>query len=253
MADAQTMLAGWWRDLQIATAFLTRLPVGAQDGGALAPAARCFPIVGLGLGLLGGVVYAVAQGLSLPPLLAAVLAVGAVVIATGALHEDGLADTADGLGGGRDRAQKLAIMRDSRIGSYGVIALILTLALRIGAIAALAQSDAVVAALIAAHAGSRAFVAAVMWREPLARSDGLAAGAGRPSRRAMLWAAGIGTLATLLLTGVDAILAIGAGAVVALFIAWIARRQIGGVTGDILGAVQQGSEAAMLLALVAQG
>lgn len=249
-------LAGWWRDLEIAAAFLTRLPIRTPDGAgmaALGGAARCFPIVGLGVGLLGGVVYAMAQALSLPPLLAAVLAVGAVVIATGALHEDGLADTADGLGGGRDRERKLAIMRDSRIGSYGVIALILMFALRIGAVAALADSEAVVAGLIAAHAGSRAFVAAVMWREPLARSDGLAAGAGRPGRTAMLWAAGIGALVVLIFAGVDAILAIGAGAVAALVIAWLARRQIGGVTGDILGAVQQGSEAAMLLALVAQG
>lgn len=249
-------LAGWWSDLQVAAAFLTRLPIRTPaDAGmaALGRAVRCFPLVGLGVGLLGGVVYAIAQGLSLPPLPAAVLAVAAIVLATGALHEDGLADTADGFGGGQGRDRKLAIMRDSRIGSYGVIALVLMLALRIGAIAALAETEVVVAALIAVHAGSRAFVAAIMWREPLARSDGLAAGAGRPSQVAMLWAAGIGALVTLIFTGVDAILAVGAGAVVALAIAWLARRQIGGVTGDVLGAVQQGTETAMLLALVAQG
>lgn len=253
MAEARALLAGWWSDLRVAAAFLTRLPMRTPDSGALGPAARCFPVVGLGVGLLGGVVYGVAQGLSLPPLLAAVLAVGAVVIATGGLHEDGLADTADGLGGGGDRDRKLAIMRDSRIGSYGVIALVLMLALRIGAVAALADAQAVTAALIAVHAGSRALVAAIMWREPLARGDGLAAGAGRPSQTTMLWAAGIGALVVLVFTGVDAILAAGAGAVAALLVAWLARRQIGGVTGDILGAVQQGSEAAMLLALVAQG
>jgi adenosylcobinamide-GDP ribazoletransferase len=245
----------WWSDLRVAAAFLTRLPIRQEEPGrlsALPRAARCFPLVGLGIGLAAGVVYAVAIELVLPPILAAVLAVAAAVLVTGALHEDGLADTADGFGGGGDREAKLRIMRDSRIGTYGVAALLLAFALRVAGLAALGDSGEVVAVLIACHAASRAFVVVVMWREPSARSDGLAASAGRPGDMATAWAAALGVLVTLVFVGLDAFIAIGAGAAVALLIARLARRQIGGITGDVLGAVQQGTEVALLLAIVAQ-
>ena len=245
---------GWWRDLRIAAAFLTRLPIPLSDAGgmqALAGAARCFPVVGLGIGLFGGLLYALAIGLDLPPLLAAIVAVAGAVAVTGALHEDGLADTADGFGAAGDRDRKLAVMRDSRIGSYGVIALILVLGTRIGGLAAFEDDADAVAALIVCHAASRAFIVAVMHREPLARSDGLAAAAGRPNQTTMLLALGLAGLVALLFAGLDGMAALVVGAAAAWAVAAIARRQIGGVTGDVLGAVQQGTEAAMLLTLVA--
>ncbi len=244
----------WWTDLKIATAFLTRLPIRLGDTGglsALARAARCFPLVGLGIGLVGAIVYAVAIALDLPPLLAALIAVAATVAVTGALHEDGLADTADGFGGGGERERKLQIMRDSRIGTYGVVALVLALAARIVALASFDDNADAVAALILCQAASRALIVAVMQRAPLARSDGLAASAGRPTQATMLWALGLGGLIALALAGLDGAVAVVAGAAVAWAVAWLARQQIGGVTGDVLGAVQQGSEIAMLLALVA--
>jgi len=247
-------LAAWRRDLTVAAAFLTRLPLRlAETDGmpALARAAHCFPLVGFAVGLLGGIVYALALGLSLPALLAAALAAAATVVATGALHEDGLADTADGFGAGGDRERKLAIMRDSRIGTYGVIALVLALTMRIAAIAAFADGEEGIAALIACQAMSRAFMAAAMHYEPLARGDGLAASAGRPTQSTMAWALGLGALITVLLAGLDGIAALAAGAAVAWIVAAVARRQIGGITGDVLGAVQQATEIAMLLALVA--
>jgi adenosylcobinamide-GDP ribazoletransferase len=247
-------LGAWWRDLQIAAAFLTRLPIRQQEPAglsALGRAARCFPLVGLGIGLVAGVAYAVAIEFALPPILAAVLAVAAAIVVTGALHEDGLADTADGFGGGADREAKLRIMRDSRIGTYGVIALILVLAAQIAALSALSDSDDVAALLIVCHAASRALLVPVMHLEPPARGDGLAVSAGRPSPATTLWALGIAGVVALIFAGFYGIVASLIGAVVAWVIVWIARRQIGGITGDVLGSVQQATAIAMLLALVA--
>ena len=244
----------WWSDLKVATAFLTRLPIRTGDGGgmaALARASRCFPVVGLGIGLIGGVLYALAVALDLPPLLAAIIAVAGTVAVSGALHEDGLADTADGFGGGGDRDRKLQIMRDSRIGTYGVVALVLALGTRVVALASFEDNSDAVAALILCESASRALIVAVMQRAPLARSDGLAATAGRPTQATMLWTLGLGVIIALAFAGFDGLVAIAVGGAIAWAIAALARRQIGGVTGDVLGAVQQGSEIAMLLALVA--
>jgi len=255
--DLPADLLAWWIDATTAAAFLTRLPIGGRqtvDLRALARASRTFPLVGIGIGLIGAIVYAVARGLSLDPALAAILVVAATALVTGALHEDGLADVADGFGGGADRESKLRIMRDSRIGSFGVIALVLSMSLRIAALAAIgatAGSAGVLAALVACHAASRAFVAVVMEREPLARADGMAAAAGRPSQAAALWALGLGVVTMLLCERLSAVVALAIGAAVAWAIAWFARRQIGGYTGDVLGTVQQGTEIGMLLALAA--
>jgi adenosylcobinamide-GDP ribazoletransferase len=249
-------VGAWWRDMKLAAAFLTRLPIRtgeSADMSALARAARCFPLVGLGIGLIGAIVYALAIELALPPLPAAVLAVGAVVLVTGALHEDGLADTVDGFGGGNDAADKLQIMRDSRIGTYGVIALLFVLGAQVAALAAISLSGEVAVALIITHAVSRALLVPMMHLEPWARSDGLAVAAGRPTPATALWALGLGALAAVIFAGIDGILAAAVGAVVAWVIVRLARRHIGGVTGDVLGAVQQASAVAILLALVALG
>ncbi|WP_338320010.1 adenosylcobinamide-GDP ribazoletransferase, partial [Bradyrhizobium ottawaense] len=119
----------------------------------------------------------------------------------GALHEDGLADTADGLGGGRTRERKLEIMRDSRIGTYGVCALILSFGLRWSALAAIADPLLVAFALCAAHAAARAGVPAFMSLVPPARPDGLSASAGSPPGRSVAIAFALGTLALALALG----------------------------------------------------
>ena len=119
----------------------------------------------------------------LPPLPAAALAVAATVAVTGALHEDGLADVADGFGGGATRERKLEIMRDSRIGTYGVCALILSFILRISALTNLGDPALVTAVLVAAHAAARAPIPAFMRLVPAARTDGLSADAGRGLQR----------------------------------------------------------------------
>lgn len=245
----------WWSDLRAALRFLTRLPVKpAPAEGADQPlgrAVRAFPVVGGLIGLLAGAVYAIASGLGLPDIVAAVLAAGALALATGALHEDGLADMADGFGGGGSRAEKLAIMRDSRIGVYGVIALVVVLAAKVGAIADIERAGLVIAAMVSAAAASRAAMPAIaLWMEP-ARSDGLASTAGRPPASQVWTGLGIAlVLAVGLLawSGLIAFLVAGLGAA---FVAWLADRQVGGHTGDVLGGVQQIAEVLFLLALAA--
>jgi len=244
------------RELGAGTAFLTRIPLvrAAPAGGSavatapLAQAVWAFPLVGVIVGVIGAVLYALAHRIGLPAWPAATLAVAATLAATGALHEDGLADTADGFGGGQTREQKLDIMRDARIGSYGVCALILSILLRVSAVAGLADAGAVAGALIAAHAAARAMVAAVMFFVPPARRDGLSFAAGRPTAAPTAAAAILGVLALIICLGFGrAIVALIALAVAAVLMAQASERQIGGQTGDVLGAVEQLSEIVVLL------
>ena len=182
-------------------------------------------------------------------MLAALLAVAAQVLLTGGLHEDGLADIADGFGGGRTRADKLRILRDSRIGSFGAMALMLALLARIGALAALASPALVAAALIAAGAASRAALPVIMVSIAPARDEGLAVAAGRPHPLRAAAGAAIAILAALaVLPPAMATAGLVAAAGAALATGLLARRQIGGHTGDVLGAAQQLAEIAFLLA-----
>ncbi|MDH3970200.1 MAG: adenosylcobinamide-GDP ribazoletransferase [Rhodospirillales bacterium] len=249
-------LAEWSTDLRVAVGFLTRVPVGeigpVGGVGSLSRATRVYPVVGLGIGLAGGAAYWLAAALGLPPLIAGLIAVAATMGLTGALHEDGLADTADGFGGGADPERKLEIMRDSRTGAYGAAVLVLSIAIRGTALAALAAPAAVVLALAAAHAVSRACLPAAMATMPLARSSGLAVATGRPEPRdagiALSLAAAVAVLAQGFGAGLAALLA---GVLGAALVAWLARAQIGGYTGDVLGALQQAAEIAVLLTAVA--
>lgn len=247
--------ARWWGEFCRAASFLTRLPLPAppeQAGALLAEAGWAFPLVGLVVGLLSGIAYAIAIDLHLPPLAAALIALGVGVRLTGGLHEDGLADTADGLGGGRDPAEKLAIMRDSRIGTFGVLALIFSVGLRATAIGGIAASGPVIAALIAAHAVGRGLLPLVPRALQPARSDGLGAEAGTPSA-AVAWgaaaiAAAIALFALDLLPGLTALVA---AALVMSARAVLAQRQLGGYTGDVLGAIEQSGETVVLLVAAA--
>jgi adenosylcobinamide-GDP ribazoletransferase len=245
-------LAGRWDELRVAGGFLTCLPVAppaASPAGALAQASWAFPVVGTAIGLLGAAAYGLAAALGLPGLASALLTLAATAAATGALHEDGLADSADGLLGGSDRDQRLAIMRDSRSGPYGVLALIFSVGLRAAALAALGDPGRVAAALVAAHAAARGGLPLVLRALDPARRDGLGALAGRPEAGTAWTAAAIGAAITLVTQGVGAGLAalLFAGAAMALA-AGLARRRIGGYTGDVLGAVEQAGETVMLLA-----
>lgn len=259
-------LTGWWGDFCTAGAFLTRLPMGAKAAeasgqkGELARAVRAFPLVGVMVGLLAALAYLIADGLNLTPVLASLIAVGVMIVVTGALHEDGLTDVADAFFDTRAKAEKLKIMRDSRIGVYGAATLVIALGLRVGALAAIAETGQVGAALIAAAVASRAALPAMMWRMKPARRGGLGATAGKPDQSQVLLTLLLGTALALfflsflipgfagLMAGVI-VLVIGAGG--AFLIAYLAQRAIGGYTGDVLGATQQTMEIVMLLAIVA--
>ncbi|MFM9843586.1 MAG: adenosylcobinamide-GDP ribazoletransferase [Dongiaceae bacterium] len=244
--------AAWWKDFALAAMFLTRLrpPIRESAGlAALKRASRMFAVVGLFVGLAGGIAYAIAIELGFASWLAATLAVGATILLTGGLHEDGLADMADGFAGGSTRDEKLAIMRDNRIGSFGTLALIFSVMLRVAALASLSDIGIVIAALIAGHAASRAAMTAVMHALPNARNDGLSAGVGRPDRAAAIIGLAVAAIAALVLLQGAGLLAIIIGAGAAAGIAWLALRQIGGQTGDVLGATEQVAQAAFLAGL----
>lgn len=241
----------WLDDLSSSLALMTRLPfVGTRESSPRA--VRAYPLAGALIGLIGGLIFALAAALSLPPLACALVALTATILVTGAFHEDGLADLADGLGGGRDREQKLAIMSDSRIGSFGVLALLLSIGLRAAALAALLPSLAVAAALIAAHALSRGLLPWLMRLLPLARDGGLAAATGRPGGSEAWTALAFGGVIAWAVQGLGtALLLLAIAALAAALVGAIARAQIGGYTGDVLGAAQQAAETAVLLALAA--
>jgi len=211
------------------------------------------PIAGAIVGLIGALVYSLAQALGLAPVPSAALSVVATMLTTGCLHEDGLADTVDGFGGGRSRDDKLEIMRDSRVGTYGTCALILSVLLRASAIASLAMPALVTPALIAAHAASRATMPIGMWLVPPARNDGLSAAAGSVSRRSFGIASALGIAALVLAFGLAAGIVL---TVLLLFViggmARLCIKQIGGQTGDVLGALEQVSEIIILLAAAAR-
>lgn len=246
--------SSWRSDLVTATLFLTRLPLPAivrAHHGDLARALRAFPLVGAVIGLAAALIFWLGGLLGLAPLVAALVAIAATTALTGALHEDGLADCADGFGGGRDRDTKLAIMRDSRIGTYGVLALVLAVALKAAALADFSAGDAC-AALVAAHAASRGAMPLLMALLEPARADGLAASLGRPSELVLAQAVILGVLLCGLTAGPFAgIVALSFAALALAGLETLARRQIGGYTGDVLGAAQQVTEIAILLALSA--
>ena len=237
-------------ELRIAAMTLTRLPVGrvANPAPGIATAAWAFPLIGLVIGCFSALAYSLAVSVQLPPAFAALVALAAGILVTGALHEDGLADTADGLGGGRTRADKLAIMRDSHIGTYGVLALIIALALRGVCLATLPPAIAL-NALIALAAASRVGMVVALYALPPARPDGLGNAAAAVAPMPCLAAIAIGLTALVILTSAWPAIAVAMLAAGAL-LAWLAWRALGGQTGDILGALQQVTEIAGWTALV---
>ena len=243
-----------------AARFLTRVPVPFSrtlDPPPLHQTMRLFPLVGALIGIfIAGLAYGLTK-LGVPSLLACLLAVALGLGLTGALHEDGFADFADGLGGGRTRERRLEIMRDSRIGSYGGLALIICVMARVFALETLvaASLPVLLAALAATHAFSRAMMVDLLWATPPARSDGLSVMVGRPSRGVTLFAAMIGLVLTLgsgYYAGAEAaVIALGCGLAATAVVRWLAVRLIGGQTGDVAGAAQVACEIAMLTAFAA--
>ena len=242
-------------DLACGFGLLTRLPVGwlLPQGQPYRPgrAVWTYPLAGLAVGAVSALVVSIGSRVGVPPLLAAAWSVAVAVMLTGGLHEDGLADTADGFGGGRTRERRLEIMRDSRIGSYGAVALVLSLGLRVAAIAALPPARTW-AALLVAGALSRAAMLPVLALLPPARRDGLGRMLDRTPRRALAAGTLIAAVAPVVLfPPLRAAGALAAAALVGVGVAALAGRRIGGHTGDVLGACCGVADCAVLTVLAA--
>ena len=248
-------LRNWSEDFGLAVALLTRIPVPQPADVTperMARAQRAFPLVGAMVGLAVGLVDRCLLAIGIPELAAAAVAIGAGALLTGALHEDGLADVGDGFGGGRDREKKLAIMRDSRIGTYGVLVLLISFVAKCSALASLPVTG-IIPALVVTHALARAAIPVVTANMPFARDDGLGRSAGRPDTASAVIAAVIAIVIALLCLPVgNAVLAVMVTAAAAAAMAMLAWRQVGGVTGDVFGAIEQTAETAVLLILAAQ-
>ncbi|MFO0293395.1 MAG: adenosylcobinamide-GDP ribazoletransferase [Rhodospirillales bacterium] len=249
----------WLGEIRIALVFLTVLPVRLRPADlrfGVSHAVRAFPVAGLAVGAVAAGAFVLAELAGLPSLVAALVALVAAVLVSGGLHEDGLADTVDGLSGGRTPARSLEIMRDARIGAHGALALILALMLRAGAIGYAGVTLDTVCALIAAAIASRTAVVPVMYLLPPARPDGVSAAAGTPHRSRAADSVAIGILMTALalapvLQPLTILLVIAGAAAGAALPALLARRRLGGQTGDVLGAVQQSAEICFLLVFIA--
>ncbi len=252
----------YMRDIARAVAFLSRISVSPSffEGydGKLAHLSRAFPLAGLLIVVPAALTFGVLLNLKADPLMAALLALAVQTVTTGALHEDGLSDTADGLGGGKDRDRALEIMKDSRIGTYGAAALILSFGLRGAALAALARHLTPFDCAIALPATAALSRGAMVWHWyalPPAKPDGVAASAGKPDGDAMqlalITALGLAVLLIAPAFGVPALVACLLTTSAATFFSTrYVQRKLSGHTGDTIGATQQICEIAALCTLV---
>jgi adenosylcobinamide-GDP ribazoletransferase len=230
--------------------FLTRVPVPGTIGERdIAASIAWFPVVGALVGAVSGAVYLGASRLW-PPLVAALLAVGAGIAVTGAFHEDGLGDTADAFGAASTGRDPQPVLKDPRMGTFGVVALVLAIGLRVALVAPLTPRAGALA-LIAAHALARGVSAATVVSAP-------SAGAGLGSSYASLaprWRGVVAVIVAVIIAsicvGIAAPVSLAFAAVGALLEARWADRTLGGVSGDVLGTIEQTSEVITLLVAVA--
>ena len=240
----------------VALRFLTQLPVPfvrRLDPPPLKDSMAMFPVVGAVIGAITAMALILSNLAALPDLFCGLFALAVGALVTGAFHEDGLADMADGFGGGQSREDRLEIMKDSRIGTYGTLTLCLTLVARAALLTALLDLPplTITVLLAGAAAFSRAMVVDLLWATRPARSDGLSVLAGRPGRYTTLAALAIGGVgagagASLTLAPAAGVLALVAAGLVLAMVRALAMRKIGGQTGDVCGAGQVLAETAML-------
>lgn len=234
-------------DVHAAMGLLTRLPLPAMANPRGAQAAWAWPVVGVVVGSIAALVAWVMLAIGVPVGIVSGAVLLAQIMITGALHEDGLADTVDGFFGGWTRERRLEIMKDSHIGSYGTLALILSVGLRWQALTILCTTPL---AIVAVAALSRAPMAVVMAALPNARGTGLAQSVGRPAAPVAGGAVMLGWAISVMLLNVWPTIVILLGMALATWlIATVAKSRIGGQTGDVLGATQQICEVVGLIAL----
>ncbi|MDW3222415.1 MAG: adenosylcobinamide-GDP ribazoletransferase [Paracoccaceae bacterium] len=243
----------WVLDLLVAGALLSRLPLPHLPEDAFKHANRAvwaYPVMGAILGAIAGGLGLAVTGLGLPVEFAAGGVLATAILLTGAMHEDGLADTADGFWGGFDRAHRLEIMKDSHTGTYGILALLIVIGLRWVAYAALLPHG--ILPIVAGAVLSRAMMPCIMVWLPHARNIGLSKSVGMPRLPVVSLGLAVALVLASLCVGLPAISGQIAGLAVVLLVGWIAMRKISGQTGDVLGATQQLSELAILGVFVSQ-
>lgn len=245
------------RDILVSHILLTRLPLPTLPDKCFARQSKAtwaFPLVGVSVAAIAALIAQGVALLGLPAPLVAGVALMVLIVITGAMHEDGLADVADGFWGGFERSRRLEIMKDSHIGTYGVLALIMVNVMRWSALSSLVHQTGPAAlwALLPVAAVSRAALPVLMWKLPDARPSGLSRSVGQPGYASIIAAIVIAFGCAVIAFGtVTALLLCALSALVILALALLALRKIGGKTGDVLGAAQQLTELTCLLALVA--
>lgn len=245
-----------FKTLNLAVHFLTRIPTPFDidySPERLSDANRYYPIVGAIIGTIAAIGFFISD-LALPTLLAVIIATAATALLTGAFHEDGLADTFDGISGAYDRARSLEIMHDSRIGTFGALALILVITLKIAALTSLSEATTIVVALVAAHIISRTSTVIVKATSTYAREDGIAGPQDIPLRPINTIIATLTALITiaglaLVLTPIHALLATAGAIIGHILIRLYFQPRLNGHTGDTLGATQQITELAIYIGL----
>lgn len=272
-----SLVERFWQNFCVAAAFLTVLPLtqvpdrrpdpadistaatipeaaspATDQAGFLARATGLFPLIGVGIGTCAALALLASFHIGLHPLACAMIGLAVAALVSGGLHEDGLADFFDGLGGGRTRERRLAIMADSRLGSFGAMALVFAMVVRAAILSGLFSPDTAALALIAGATVSRAVLPGLMrWLTPV-RPGGLGALAGRPEPTRIALAVLIALVTALLTVGFwGAMSALVAALLAASIVGLVAQRMIGGQTGDVLGAAQVMAEIAVLIAIAA--
>ena len=242
----------WFWDPLVATALLTRLPLPRLPDAAFARQAQAvwaFPLVGLLIGLFVVAIAHVGLEIGLPVVIVAGVCLGTQIVLTGAMHEDGLADTTDGFWGGWDVDRRLEIMKDSHIGPYGVLALILSVGLRWAALGVVVAHNPWL--VVAVAVASRMGLPMIMHLLPRVRPGGLSDSVGRPPVISASAALGIGVMGIMIVAPAAVVWVMLAMTLAGALCIAVAQLKIGGQTGDVLGATQQVTEICCLLALAA--
>ena len=245
----------FFRDLLLSLSFLTRIPVfkDLTFERTLMDAAWSFPLIGALVGLIGGMFAFLLSYLNVSPVIISFITIGAIILVTGGLHEDGLADTADGFGSNKRPEDKIRVMRDSRIGVYGTLALMITILTKVSALSELIDNDHIstcVIALVVSGALSRSSMIGIAFFLENASETGLATLAGKPSPSSIGVCFFISILLCLFLLPLTKVLvAILLSSVTTVIIGFLSKKQINGYTGDILGTSQILSETVILIYL----
>ena len=255
MSELGTRIRSLPGDTRVCLGFFSRLPTGISASAPdFSTSAAAWPLAGAAIIAGPAALLWFASLFNLPDLILAALAIGSAALVSGCLHEDGFADTFDGFGGGGSKQRKLDIMNDSRIGTYGTVALVFNLLLRVTALAAIIAAGNGIVALFAAAIVSRSLALWHWFTLPPARDEGLAATAGQPDEQALVIGSVLGFAALfglLIFLGTQSVFAVFLAAVAVAVFTRVTQSQIGGHSGDTIGAAQQVAEIALLIGLAA--